>query len=70
MPCTPASAKALIVYTSITDNAHQTAQRLAETFRAYHVEPTLVRPEIILENHLLTGSGEPRTPGALYQSIC
>lgn len=37
------SYKALIVYTSITNNTHQVAQRLAETFRAYHVEPTLAR---------------------------
>lgn len=37
------SYKALIVYTSLTNNTHQVAETLAGVFRAFHIEPTLAR---------------------------
>lgn len=35
--------KSLIVYTSLTNNTHQVAEVFAETFSAYHIEPTMAR---------------------------
>lgn len=35
--------KSLIVYTSLTNNTHQVAQQLADTFQAYNVDVTMAR---------------------------